>query len=1074
MSFKSVILLDGFAAKLPLTNAFSELNYTTSGILREFKFKNTKFRYFGPVYFPRKKQTFKRGYHDVTKVNNYFDNNGVKISDLKPFDFTPYLSKENETVSTKFIDYGEPYTAYHKMKLATFQVKLEGNPPTKRKEYLDPENFEEILFPSGTTYTDLNTSFPDSNPRKHFYKINFGDRINAWTNCDKRKLCRVYTQIALTQSSIVSVFDTFPAITKIDNVGKGIAGTYNDLLLSEKIIYDLKLSWGYYFEFGKAATPLFDNAPNETEADAYLNSLKNFLYNITINKNAIINMSELSKVVNLFYILPSSAMSIISIPNRVKAIDFILKHTFVNQTDEYSILKIIYSVQSIDANEFLDALVSESNNDLLMRIYDKMDDVRLGRYFFINLFVFEKSNKRYFCEAIYNLWKYSNYSPYLADSNGDFAETVNLNCKFINDALTNNGYTYAAHVEFKGNKLVGGGLGYLVYQNKKFETDVKYKRVQLYEVENNTYKLNLPPVYTTGTPLLSALNGLSYTHEVSKLAKASYHYFEPIHLVGFTPDEELAMPKAPAVPAFLFHYANDFDKLKTFDNRLNLAVELAADFALNYFTGGLASFRYLGHMKYASKILNVYAQTKKIPPGTSVMLWRWLDVTSDLVTVSAQNLTIFFDYLKKEDPNSEFAKAAYDFFFWASIISGGMTIIANRKAIGSANKFLDEIENLPPQKYAQIPTEVKNAVAIIKGKITLLRSEFDGFLNQAENTVVKNKYLALPNLESRDAFMLDFIGTTKTNKGLWKSFNADATMVDRWKDLYDLKLAERLELEVLTNNELVLGIMKFYPDAGVKLVLQKTTDSARKAFLTKFSSTSSTIENAFKSNSDLVSNFARFYNDSKVGVVFYGRTDVEIFKFLEKYGDITENTFKNLKTPWYKVTSDDKVKRLFDFPDAVHDIAYFNTRRADMLPPGFGDIATKQMCRIHEIDSFIEIELQFGGKARASLSNEAGDIIMVGGTLNGKSLDPLGLAPNAINPWKNNFAYQFGGFKVSIDRHFEKIFSPDISKPPLDKVVIDFKYMDQIDPTLKQQVLDYIQLKHQQYNNSTYLIKLNL
>ena len=124
-------------------------------------------------------------------------------------------------------------------------------------------------------------------------------------------------------------------------------------------------------------------------------------------------------------------------------------------------------------------------------------------------------------------------------------------------------------------------------------------------------------------------------------------------------------------------------------------------------------------------------------------------------------------------------------------------------------------------------------------------------------------------------------------------------------------------------------------------------------------------------------------------------------------------------------------------------------------------IATKQMCRMHEVDSFIEIELQFGGKAKASLLDEAGDIIMQGGSLNGKSLDPLGLSPNSINPWKDNFADQFEDFKVSIDRHFEKIHSPKIGKPPLDKVVIDFKYMDQINSTLKQQVLDYIQLKHQ-------------
>lgn len=145
-----------------------------------------------------------------------------------------------------------------------------------------------------------------------------------------------------------------------------------------------------------------------------------------------------------------------------------------------------------------------------------------------------------------------------------------------------------------------------------------------------------------------------------------------------------------------------------------------------------------------------------------------------------------------------------------------------------------------------------------------------------------------------------------------------------------------------------------------------------------------------------------------------------------------------------------------------------------MLPSGFSDIATKGMYRIHETDSFIKLELENSGVTRASNIDEAGDVIMQGGSLNGLSLDPMGLSHNAIIGWSQKFNRNFNKFKNSIDEHFAKIHTPSNGRPPLDKVVIDFKYMDDINPNLKQNVLDYIEVNYPQYNNSTYLIKLNL
>lgn len=98
---------------------------------------------------------------------------------------------------------------------------------------------------------------------------------------------------------------------------------------------------------------------------------------------------------------------------------------------------------------------------------------------------------------------------------------------------------------------------------------------------------------------------------------------------------------------------------------------------------------------------------------------------------------------------------------------------------------------------------------------------------------------------------------------------------------------------------------------------------------------------------------------------------------------------------------------------------------------------------------------------------------MQGGILHGLSVDPMGISNSAIPAWEFRFTRQFNGFRNSIDRHFSKIYEPKPGKPPLDQVVIDFNHMDQISPTLKTEVMDYINSKYPEYNNDMYLIKLN-
>lgn len=72
----------------------------------------------------------------------------------------------------------------------------------------------------------------------------------------------------------------------------------------------------------------------------------------------------------------------------------------------------------------------------------------------------------------------------------------------------------------------------------------------------------------------------------------------------------------------------------------------------------------------------------------------------------------------------------------------------------------------------------------------------------------------------------------------------------------------------------------------------------------------------------------------------------------------------------------------------------------------------------------------------------------------------MGIPQSAVYAWQCNYAIQLERFEKAIDKHFKKIHTPNLGKPCLDKVVIDFNNMDQIYPNLKQHVLDYIQINH--------------
>ncbi|MDF0720557.1 hypothetical protein P0M11_11165 [Kaistella sp. PBT33-4] len=353
----------------------------------------------------------------------------------------------------------------------------------------------------------------------------------------------------------------------------------------------------------------------------------------------------------------------------------------------------------------------------------------------------------------------------------------------------------------------------------------------------------------------------------------------------------------------------------------------------------------------------------------------------------------------------------------------------------------------------------------------------------ASRPVIDSKLLT--NATFQQKFLDDFgaLGNNELLAMMELMAKNNGAAVDNWILMLQNTIEEeRKLLPYLESSTLTNSLIRYHDESNLKSVLEKLSTNRRQEILEEVGNNISYF-NRFKQDSDLLEGWIRYRYEPNLKTAFsnLSTNEAELFRFLQKYGDIPHDAFKNLKLPYEQIAVEDKFKRLLDYSDATQEIAYFNKRRDEMLPPDFVDIATKKMYRVHEVDSIIQLELQFGGVAKASLSHQAGDVVMLGGTLHGKSLDPMGIPQSAVNAWQQKFTKNFNKFKKNaIDGHFAKISSPLPGNPALDRVVIDYKNMDEISIAigqnsdyLKIQVDSYIQANFSQYDNSNFLIKLN-
>jgi len=1075
------ILRDGTPIRIHL---FDNPIFDIDGFLVGFTFPSTTPK----IYKYRQHFEFKAGDRKKTNLSGYYDEDiFIKyVQNIEPFptidllvkyDFKNILATEGEEITVSTVDLEAPYDYFFNYKKYTFPLQSTLDKKGVRN-YLKSitEGLKTVDYKINTDGVSpvivLNNQ--SSTPGGHFYKKNFADFVNSWTisNIQKSDFKKIMSLIIFKIRAINK--DIFPIIatnTNFFNRETDVSNgnfDYNALPDLEKLLFDLKRGWGYYYDLPMPGFPqpykddfdaIFSSLSTYNDYLLYYNGLVNFYNRCYVEKNLAFRAED-KKMQFLLEILPPSALGILPYNYIISAIKGLLIKE-LDQDDQRFLVRLVMSVTAVHANHFLDFLLEKENGTQtnFETIYEALTDGRLERYSFVNWFVDEQTNRKYFAFAVFQLWNVSKYNL------GYIAPGVTPNFAGVDP---NNYFVINYETEFNKNNFLDYNYSYTDSIHKisvlSFQSSFEGRKIKIDRITRDKHDVDIRSTYDDRTVFFG-----------------SFHLYQQIVFSGFEANLDLGIPKKATVPAFLFHFIEEFDRLADFDASVSLVIDLTADALLAYFTGGAGVLADLHYLKYTTKIGR--ALVGGLEATEAVTVWRGLEVGSEVFTLSAGSLTQINTYLISSENNEDKRKVLVGYrkvLIPLIFLGAGISFAARAHATREAEKVLDAIDLLPSGVPHGLTTDMMNLLTTLAGNKAVTLATFGNRLNTLDLGGATNTIFSKYNTVFTDAQKLKFWNDFQyiDDPVFWKLLNSgknasnvlDGSYVMNWLKLSERSLVEAKFTEYICVQKRTDAIIRFVDETSIKPVLNTLSNERKIAFLDTFGDVDTPNFAKFVDEPQLINKWKRYYDDGVLRTDFKAFGQDKMIKFLEKYGDIPDEVFQSLK-----VETNFKFNRLLKFPEATHNIGYFNKRRAEMLKPFFVDSKTGNYVRLHEVDNYIELELKLNKKFRASLKHEAGDLI---DDITGISYDTMGIPQDVIIPWTkngiNSVNYWFEEFKNSITIHFDKINKI----PPLDYVVIDYKYFDQIslavnpNPNfLKDQIDQFIIQNHNQYIDK--LIKLN-
>ena len=983
------------------------------------------------------------------------------IVDIQDIDFTDPSTYPNATVTTTEINLLQSYS---------------GKFYTKNIAALNGiESANKIEFTKLLTYICFRTDYivnhilliftmrDNNNQDKNYETIKLAVRKKYVNNDDSLyallpKIDQVIGELLKDWGYVDDVDASFmfdgKSIDYIRNYYNSISSFYVTLLEADEKVY---------FKYDNHGNPKNFQGTNLTH-DGELDDDGNVIH---VSQEVKDKKDSERRVAYLFKYLTTEGLAIFDFEQRMAWLkDLVnqvkLEQQNANTATQNNFIKLLNTfVNKDEADSLLDYLLENNGAQTNFEVvYNKLDDGRLERYPVISWFVDQATNRMFFIYSIYNAWKFSKYSFYSPSSN--MYRGINLDCYFLND-----GKKYYPQYDAQNN-LKSGSIPILNFSITKLGDDGSFT-ANTYSPKKELQReiVEIDQIVTTVNYNIYDIQGDGMSETTTNFSFGKYHLYQSITLLGYKGTYEISVPDHTPIPAFLFYYAKDFERLKLFDAGLSFAIQLGIEVGLFFAFGGATVIKSLEYLKYTTNLYRVFIG--EATGAEAILFYKGLYNASELYTLSASVMGSFMIFLSDtaRTPEEKAYYAKVSMYLLSSTLMGAYISGVARSKI---NTLLDEIiiDPLYNQLRTQHP-EIYNMIVKAKG------------ISVAEMADFRTKFIKdRPNLRVifdnsfddglKVAFSKEYGSITDLK--VWDSLNEAENALSNWKSLYTKNILDRASPSIIKSDADVSAIVEYYSISSLRNTLEPLSFTKR---WTTINEISSNLLNEIKINDDLLKGWVRYRFEPNLVEKFTSLSETQLLSLLKRYGNVSEEGFMMIRS-----NPKIHIDRLLKYPEATHHIDKFNTRRAEMLPPNFKEADKGEFFNLHEIDNFIEVEIAYGGRARSSLKTEAGDIIMESGSLKGQSLDPLGLSSEAISSWTNKFNKNFNKFKVSIDRHFGKIDMPPNGLPHLNKVAIDYKYMDEISVSigespnyLRFQVDQYILSNFPQYNNSTYLIKVN-
>lgn len=820
----AIIKSDGSAINI---DAFSKPKFDIDGFLNEFDLGKDTYKYHQVADFLSADRDIPNleGYYKESDflgyIQHFMISNTLSARELVKFNFQPYLAKVGAPVVVSMVNFDAPYELYYKERTYSFNVgKTVGNKGIRKYKKgmyanLDLTGYA-IDVPSDAIESE-NTVDLSTAATGYFFKKNFTDFLDSWSILltQKSQLKKLSVQIAFKINYIVK--NIFPLL--IDNDAnirlENEANSYVDNTASLpdllRVIFLIKKSWGYYYD--PATDPqmfhrhnfdtTFSGLPNYDEYFNYFNSLVVFYDSCYKLHDKLLNRTDKEKLGYLVRVLPPGAVSLIPYSIIKDTIAELTRKSSWNTNDEGFLVRLVQSVNSAYANDFLDFLLVQTGTPTLYEvIYRRLNDEVLADI--LNFSSMSFSFKRNFVYAVYGLWQHSKYN--FVDP--AFKYGVNPNSYFIlnrNDPKIfnkNNTLTFQSSETADGNNVI-------TFTKVTFQSEFKGYQLNISKVTSETLFLSV----RTGEGDVSGF--VPSPNNVVPLGL--FHLYQPLKLIGFKPNLELQLPQKSMFPAFLIQYAQDFDRIADFESGVKLALSLTANMLIAYFTGGISEIIELGYLLEASEIGE--ALVGPVSATNEVVVWQAISGVGQAISMSAGDLADINQYLTEieNDPEKRaILERNQQMFMMLGILGDGFSSYAATKIVSDAAWIKDEIKNVPggvPEigpKHIQLLDDLTAQTPLLTDFLGTKISTLD--LQEANNILAKYNTLTQ---EQKLLFWKDFHNLEDIN--VWRKLNNDAdAYFDNWLALSQKGFAEAASIDFITNSKRVTGLSQIYDKTNLR------------------------------------------------------------------------------------------------------------------------------------------------------------------------------------------------------------------------------------------------------------------